>query len=278
MEGPRASGKTATAARAAASEVLLDIDDNARRMIGADPAAVLIGDTPRLIDEWQLEPAIWNHVRREIDRRGAPGQFILTGSAVPGRRHHPAHRRRTFRPAAHAPAVLVRKRAIERGDFVASAARRRGATGGAVRDVDRRRRGARLRRWMAGPCRQGAAWDSAHESRLSGRRPPHRRRADQRQDTRPGQGGPSAAFAGAQRRHPRRTVEARRRGRRGRPRPQDRHRRRVPRRARPAHGGGETSRPGPRTCGPARRSDRRRSDTSSIRPWQSPPCAPHPPA
>ena len=156
-----------------------------------------------------------------------------------GRRHHPAHRRRTFRPAAHAPAVLVRKRAIERGDFVASAARRRGATGGAVRDVDRRRRGARLRRWMAGPCRQSAAWDSAHESRLSGRRPPHRRRADQRQDTRPGQGGPSAAFAGAQRRHPRRTVEARRRGRRGRPRPQDRHRRRVSRRARPAHGGGE---------------------------------------
>ena len=83
VEGPRASGKTATAARAAASEVLLDVDDNARRMIGADPAAVLLGSTPRLIDEWQLEPAIWNHVRREVDRRGAPGQFILTGSAVP---------------------------------------------------------------------------------------------------------------------------------------------------------------------------------------------------
>ena len=83
VEGPRATGKTATAARAAASEVLLDVDDNARRMVGADPATVLIGDTPRLIDEWQLEPAIWNHVRREIDQRRAPGQFILTGSAVP---------------------------------------------------------------------------------------------------------------------------------------------------------------------------------------------------
>ena len=83
VEGPRASGKTATAARAAASEVMLDVDDNARRMIGADPATVLLGNTPRLIDEWQLEPAIWNHVRREIDRRGAAGQFILTGSAVP---------------------------------------------------------------------------------------------------------------------------------------------------------------------------------------------------
>ena len=48
VEGPRASGKTATAARAAASEVLLDVDDNARRLIGADPAAVLLGGTPRL--------------------------------------------------------------------------------------------------------------------------------------------------------------------------------------------------------------------------------------
>ena len=83
VEGPRACGKTETAVRAAASTVLLDIDENARRMIGADPAAVLIGDTPRLIDEWQVEPAVWNHVRREIDRRGVAGQFILTGSAVP---------------------------------------------------------------------------------------------------------------------------------------------------------------------------------------------------
>ena len=84
VEGPRASGKTATALRAAASAVLLDVDENARRMIGLDPAAVLAaGDTPRLIDEWQVEPAIWNHVRRAVDRRGARGQFILTGSAVP---------------------------------------------------------------------------------------------------------------------------------------------------------------------------------------------------
>ncbi len=83
IEGPRATGKTATAARAALSEVLLDVDDNARRMIGIDPATVLDGETPRLIDEWQLEPTIWNHVRRAIDRRSAPGQFILTGSAVP---------------------------------------------------------------------------------------------------------------------------------------------------------------------------------------------------
>ena len=83
VEGPKASGKTATARQAAQSEVLLDVDDNARRLVGADPEALLMGDTPRLIDEWQIEPAIWNHVRRAVDRSAAPGRFILTGSAVP---------------------------------------------------------------------------------------------------------------------------------------------------------------------------------------------------
>ena len=83
VEGPKASGKTATAMQAAHSEVLLDVDDNARRLVGADPEALLMGDTPRLIDEWQIEPAIWNHVRRAVDRSAAPGRFILTGSAVP---------------------------------------------------------------------------------------------------------------------------------------------------------------------------------------------------
>ena len=75
IEDPKASGKTATAMQAAASEVLLDVDDNARRMIGVDPAVVLDGGTPRLIDEWQLEPIIWNHIRRTVDRRSLPGQF-----------------------------------------------------------------------------------------------------------------------------------------------------------------------------------------------------------
>ncbi len=58
IEGPRACGKTETARQVAASEVLLDVDDNARRAIEVDPALVLAGDTPRLIDEWQLEPAL----------------------------------------------------------------------------------------------------------------------------------------------------------------------------------------------------------------------------
>ncbi len=83
IEGPKTCGKTATARNIAKSEVLLDIDRNARRMVAVNPASVLEGATPRLIDEWQQEPEIWNHVRRAVDDRAAPGQFILTGSAIP---------------------------------------------------------------------------------------------------------------------------------------------------------------------------------------------------
>jgi predicted AAA+ superfamily ATPase len=83
VEGPKACGKTATARQLAASEVLLDVDASARQALAVDPALVLDGPTPRLLDEWQVEPAIWNHVRRAIDDRGRSGQFVLTGSAVP---------------------------------------------------------------------------------------------------------------------------------------------------------------------------------------------------
>jgi uncharacterized protein len=83
IEGPRACGKTATARQIAASEVLLDVDANARAAVAVDPTLVLDGPTPRLLDEWQTEPTVWNHVRRAIDDRPDPGQFILTGSAVP---------------------------------------------------------------------------------------------------------------------------------------------------------------------------------------------------
>jgi len=83
VEGPKACGKTATARQVAASEVLLDIDENARQAVAIDPALVLDGPRPRLIDEWQAEPSIWNHVRRAVDDHSRPGQFILTGSAVP---------------------------------------------------------------------------------------------------------------------------------------------------------------------------------------------------
>ena len=83
VEGPRACGKTSTARRVAASEALLDTDENARRLVDADPEAALAGPVPRLFDEWQVAPAVWNHARRAVDDRGERGQFILTGSAVP---------------------------------------------------------------------------------------------------------------------------------------------------------------------------------------------------
>lgn len=84
IEGPRGCGKTETARQAAASEVRLDVDDAARAAGLLAPELLLEGERPRLIDEWQLVPAIWNHVRRAVDATGGrPGQFILTGSAVP---------------------------------------------------------------------------------------------------------------------------------------------------------------------------------------------------
>ena len=84
IEGARGCGKTETARQAAQSQVLLDVDDEARATGLVAPAVLLQGDRPRLIDEWQLVPAVWNQVRREVDDHpDRPGQFILTGSAVP---------------------------------------------------------------------------------------------------------------------------------------------------------------------------------------------------
>jgi len=83
IEGPKACGKTAMARQISNSEVLLDIDENARAAIAIDPSLVLDGETPRLFDEWQIEPSIWNHIRRSVDQRQQTGLYILTGSAVP---------------------------------------------------------------------------------------------------------------------------------------------------------------------------------------------------
>jgi predicted AAA+ superfamily ATPase len=82
LEGPKACGKTETARQHAASEVLLDIDPEAQRAAAIDARLLLTGSSPRLIDEWQREPLIWDAVRREVDSRRLPGQFILTGSAT----------------------------------------------------------------------------------------------------------------------------------------------------------------------------------------------------
>lgn len=83
IEGVRACGKTATGTRHSKSVVRLDVDDDARMLAAVSPNLVLDGATPRLIDEWQLEPQLWNHVRRTIDDRGGPGQFLLAGSSTP---------------------------------------------------------------------------------------------------------------------------------------------------------------------------------------------------
>jgi predicted AAA+ superfamily ATPase len=83
IEGPRFCGKTTTAKQACASSVELDKEAGLLSVARADPREILYGDTPRLIDEWQLAPPVWNAVRHEIDGRNAAGQFILTGSAVP---------------------------------------------------------------------------------------------------------------------------------------------------------------------------------------------------
>ena len=84
IEGPKACGKTATASQKAASQVRLDTDEEARQAVQIEPSIVLEGEHPRLVDEWQVAPAIWNHVRRRVDDSGgSPGQFILTGSSMP---------------------------------------------------------------------------------------------------------------------------------------------------------------------------------------------------
>jgi predicted AAA+ superfamily ATPase len=83
IEGPKACGKTRLAQQLAASTVLLDVDTAARQALAVDPALVLAGPLPRLLDQWQVAPVLWNQVRRAVDAVEAPGQFLLTGSAVP---------------------------------------------------------------------------------------------------------------------------------------------------------------------------------------------------
>ena len=86
IEGAKWCGKTSTAANVACSTLFMQDPDNTRsyqQMADTKPSLLLKGETPRLIDEWQMSPVLWDAVRFEVDKRGAPGQFILTGSAVP---------------------------------------------------------------------------------------------------------------------------------------------------------------------------------------------------
>jgi len=82
IEGPRGVGKTATAEQRAKTAVYLD-DPAQRVVLEADPGQILAAPPPVLIDEWQKVPAVWDAVRRAVDRGSEPGRFILTGSANP---------------------------------------------------------------------------------------------------------------------------------------------------------------------------------------------------
>ena len=100
LEGARAVGKTTTALRHSASSVRLDSSPDLLTLAETAPETVLRGDTPRLVDEWQLAPTVWNAVRHAVDVRGLPGQFILTGSQTPAddvTRHSGAGRFRRLR-------------------------------------------------------------------------------------------------------------------------------------------------------------------------------------
>ena len=86
IEGPKWCGKTTTAEQTAASVLYMDDPSNIGQNISLaqiSPGKLLAGKTPRLIDEWQIAPKLWDAIRFETDHRGEQGQFILTGSAVP---------------------------------------------------------------------------------------------------------------------------------------------------------------------------------------------------
>lgn len=88
IEGTKWCGKSTTAEMASNSSIKMDDPDDGDRYLKLaqlQVSSLLAGDTPRLIDEWQIAPNIWNAVRHEVDKRGEFGQFILTGSSVPSK-------------------------------------------------------------------------------------------------------------------------------------------------------------------------------------------------
>lgn len=82
IEGAKAVGKTATASQRANTIHTLDEEDE-RAIVQADPARVLDGAAPILIDEWQKAPTVWDRVRRAVDEGAPPGRYLLAGSASP---------------------------------------------------------------------------------------------------------------------------------------------------------------------------------------------------
>ena len=83
VRGAKACGKTESAKQIAQSVLNVDRDENVPALIDTAPKRLLLGETPRLIDEWQAQPKLWEYIRHEIDDRQKNAQFILTGSANP---------------------------------------------------------------------------------------------------------------------------------------------------------------------------------------------------
>lgn len=86
IEGAKWCGKTTTAQQVAQSSLKLgetSVLRSSKELAEMNPSLLLEGATPRLIDEWQTIPALWDSIRSEVDNRNECGQFILTGSSVP---------------------------------------------------------------------------------------------------------------------------------------------------------------------------------------------------
>lgn len=83
IKGPKSCGKTETASQYAKSILRMDRDPQVSVIMKTNPRLLLEGETPRLIDEWQEQPEIWNYIRHEVDERKSKGLFILTGSSNP---------------------------------------------------------------------------------------------------------------------------------------------------------------------------------------------------
>ena len=89
IEGPKWCGKTMTSLHHCTSSFYVGApagNFSNRKLAMMDPSLILDGETPRLIDEWQEVPAIWDAVRYAVDQRGKKGQFVLTGSSTPNRK------------------------------------------------------------------------------------------------------------------------------------------------------------------------------------------------
>ena len=87
LRGPKWCGKTTTAENCAASSIKMQDPKHSKDYIAAantDVTLILRGEKPRLIDEWQVVPAVWDAIRSEVDTDGSHGQYILTGSRLPG--------------------------------------------------------------------------------------------------------------------------------------------------------------------------------------------------